>query len=269
MLSAAPAVEVYLKLGGGLGFVRPKAIDSLITDWQTWHVMEAERTAKFTFLGGDAAMFRTTTDFDAELLIALTPRFHIGLAAGLLYGEIAQAKTELSIEKELGTFIQVHPVELTALPMALVGYYVLPLGRSWAVFIKGGAGSIAAKFVDRDGRRLLTNENFTYQETQTASGRGPYFVGGLGLRFLLSTGLSIEAELEGRNARIRGFSGENKDGVLGTLYAYEAYDSQLDFWQTKFQIHEAAPAGDNLRSVEEAMIDMSGFRAKFNVLIRF
>jgi hypothetical protein len=269
IVSSGQAVEFYLKLGSGLGFVRPETLDALITDWQTWHKKEAERAVKFAFLSGEASKFRMTTDFDAEFLAALTPRLHIGLAGGILYGEIPQAKTELTIEKELGTFIQVHPVELTALPFALVGYYILPIGGQWSAFIKAGAGKIFAKFSDRDGRRLTTNENFSYQETQTASGQGPYFVGGLGLRVLLSTGLSLVAEVEGRSARIRGFTGEKKDGTLGSLYTYEAYDSQLDFWQAKVQIHESPPAGEAVRSVGETLVDLSGFRAKISLLIRF
>lgn len=263
------AVEFYLKLGGGVGFVRPKNIDALINDWQTWQKKEAERAVKFTFLGGEASMFRLTSDFDAEFMAALTPRLHAGLAFGLFYGEIPQGKTELTIEKDTGTFIQVHPVELTALPVALVGYYILPFGKKWALFIKGGAGMIYAKFVDRDGRRLITNESFSYQATQSASGQSPYYLGGLGMRMQLTEDLYLDLEIEGRNARIQKFSGEDNSGISGTLYMYEEYDSRLDFWQKKIQIHPDIPVGENLRSVGEALIDMTGYKAKISLFIRF
>lgn len=263
------AVEFYLKLGGGVGFVRPKNIDALINDWQTWQKKDAERAVKFTFLGGEASMFRMTSDFDAEFMASLTSRLNIGLAFGLFYGEIPQTKTELTIEKDVGTFIQVHPVELTALPVALVGYYIQPLGKKWALFIKGGGGMIYAKFVDRDGRRLTTNESFTYQASQSASGQSPYYLGGLGMRMQLTDDLSLDLEIEGRNAKIQKFSGEDNSGVSGTLYMYEEYDSRLDFWQKKIQIHPVIPAGESFRSVGEAMIDMTGFKAKISLFIRF
>jgi hypothetical protein len=55
----------------------------------------------------------------------------------------------------------------------------------------------------------------------------------------------------------------------GTLFAFEEYIPDSDFWQAKLGVWPEAPAGSGFRSVREAVIDLSGFSVKMGIVLKF
>ena len=62
---------------------------------------------------------------------------------------------------------------------------------------------------------------------------------------------------------------KNQLEETGTLYYFEEYVPELDFWQAKNEIRTEMPSGQNFRSVSEAMVDFSGVSVKIGFIVRF
>jgi len=136
------------------------------------------------------------------------------------------------------------------------------------LYFKGGPGWLWAKYVNWDGKRRLPSTTYKYSST-IANGKGISIGGGLGLCVEIDSYLSLYLEGEVNRAKISGFKGELEDGETGTLYYFEEYDPDLNYWQAKFQILAEEPKGDEFRSIKEAEIDLSGFSLKIGVIIKF
>ena len=77
--------------------------------------------------------------------------------------------------------------------------------------------------------------------------------------------------LEGsyRWMRVSGFRGDTETDEAATLYHFEQYSSDLDFWQAKNRLYAQPPAGEEFRSVRETEVDFSGFSLILGVAIKF
>ena len=88
---------------------------------------------------------------------------------------------------------------------------------------------------------------------------------------MFETEVGVRFFVEGlyRNAKIQGFTGETELEGQGTLYYFEEYIPELDFWQAKNEIRAEKPSGPNIRSVSEAVVDFGGFSVTIGFIIRF
>ncbi|MGD2294636.1 MAG: hypothetical protein PVF22_02215 [Candidatus Aminicenantes bacterium] len=264
----ASAVEVLLKFSGGLSYLSLPNIDRLLQDWVEWKKKDTEAHAAWTFLGGEATRLQSGFDFEGEIVVSITPRIAAGIGAGYLYSELSEEKTALTIERVKGTFLDVKPVKVSTLPLTLMGYYFFPLDTSMRLYVKGGVGLLWGKYIEREGRRLTANENFSYQFSQMASGRGAVFLGGLGFDFEFEQGLRVFFEGSARMSRISNFEGDNEE-ELEILYHFEEYDQDYNLWQTKYQVRATAPSGTNYRSVQKAVIDIRSLSIKLGLSFKF
>lgn len=263
------ATQLNLKLSGGMSFINPEHLNRTLQTWEEWQRREAADKANFTFLEGDVGRFKSATEFQAELQLEISARLAVGIGTGYIYSDLPEEETLVTIEKLTGTFSYVYPTKISALPLMLTATYYIPLNETLRLYFKGAAGTAWAKYVDREGNKNITAENFGYPRLNKGSASGAIFAGGIGLTFQVEEGVQIFAETSWRRAKISGFEGENKDEESGTLYFYEELDEELEYWQAKNTILPASPEGENLRAGEETVVDFSGFTARVGISIKF
>ncbi|MFC2160520.1 hypothetical protein ACFLRX_02580 [Acidobacteriota bacterium] len=263
------AVEVSLKLSGGQSFFELRSINRLLEHWATWKQKETETHADWSYIGGNVPKLQSGFDFDGKFLVALSSRITIGIGAGYIYSELSEDKTALTVKRVVGTFFDVKPIKISALPITISGYYFFPLGGDTRLYVTGGTGLVWGKYIDREGRRLTTNDNFTYQAFQRTSGRGSIVLAGCGFEYEFEPGLRIFIEGLGRLCRISDFQGENNLEESGTLYSFEEYLPEIEIWQAKNQILASEPAGNNYRSIKKTTVDISGIMIKIGLVFKF
>lgn len=269
LVQPASPFKLSLKFAGGMGTLNPEPLNRTLKDWMEGQRLEALSKKNWTFLGGKVSDFRSAFDFDAELMIQLSRHFSAGLSTGYIFGELQEKNTEVTVDKVLGTIIYSHPTKAAALPLIFSGYYFFPLNKRLSLFIQGGTGILWAKYIDSEGNRTLPSVQYAYPQHQSASARGSILFGGLGFSFEVDPSLSFLIEGTARRAKVTNFHGENKDGVVGTLFSFEEFNPETEFWQSKYQILSERPAGENFRSVKDAVVDFSGFSAKIGFIIKF
>jgi hypothetical protein len=262
-------VDLSIKFSTGLDFINPVNVNRLLQDWFTWHELEADAHINSHLLSGEAQELRSMIDLEGEFLLSLSENFALSIGSGLIFGEISQPSTETSVQKTVGIFTYVHPVQVSATPLILSGYAFLRLWRSFSIYAKGGTGILWTKYIDRDGRLRSGNIKYFYENVNKVTARSPIYQAGLGFIFEIEPGVRFFLEGIFRKAKVKGFSGENKIGETGKLYHYEKYSSNLGFWETQFAVLPEAPSGNTIRSVSEAVLDLSSFSVKIGLIVRF
>jgi opacity protein-like surface antigen len=260
-------IEFHLKLFGGLNYSSLRDINLVLAAWKMQHEKEAQVTHGYEFEGGDVKKFHKGFDFEAELLAFLSNRLALGIGTGFIYNELLDQKTALTIKKNVTTYVYVHPATVSAFPLSLSGYYFLPLGKKFSLYLRGGVGLLWAKYVDRDGVRRIQDTKYSYS-SQLATAKNTFFHGGLGFKYQLEPSISFFLEASGKAAKIDNFKGDLK-GEIGTLFFFEEYNPKTQFWQAKIQLKTEEPNGAFYRSVRKALVDFSGVSAKMGLMIKF
>lgn len=263
------AIDINLKLSGGRSFFNLQNIDRILDDWAVWKKKDTETHSDWTYIGGEVSKLHSSFDFAGEILVSLTPRITIGIGAGYIYSELVEDKTGLTIERVVGTYLDVMPIKISALPVTISGYYFFPVSSSARLYVKGGAGTIWGKYIEREGRRLTTKNNFTYQSFQRTSGHGSIVLAGCGFEYEFEPGMRVFFEGSGRICQISDFQGENNQDETGVLYYFEENIQDFEIWQAKNQIMEAEPSGENYRSVQKATVDLSGLMIRIGLVFKF
>lgn len=262
-------LELDFKLSGGYAYLDVKSINRGLEDWADWRKREAEENKNWLYLGQNVQSLNSGIHLEGEILLSFSPRLGISLGTGYIYGDLKEKETEVLVQKLAGPQSQVYPITVSAYPLVLSGYYFIPLNSRLHVYARGGGGLAWAKYVYREARKLESAKKYTYFRLGRASATGPILLGGLG--FVYETDVGVRFFVEGliRMAKIQGFSGENELEEKGTLYCFEEYIPDLDFWQAKNEIRTEKPSGLNFRSVSEAVVDFSGLSVKIGFIIRF
>jgi hypothetical protein len=266
---SAQGLDLHFKISGGYSYLKLSEVHRSLDGWAEWKKIEAKEKNNWQVLGENVRSMHSGVDLEGEILFFFTPRISLGLGAGYIYSDVNEAKAEVIVERPAGTQSQVFPLIVSAYPVTLSGYYFVPLSSNLRLFFRGGFGLVWAKYVNREGSKYLAANKYNYLELQKASASGSIILAGLGLMYDSDMGVRFFIEGTARLAKIRGFSGENEEGIKGTLYYFEEYHSDLDYWQAKAKIMAEKPSNPNFRSVSEAIIDFSGFSAKIGFMIRF
>ena len=266
---SASGIEIKLKLSGGFSFLGLKDINRTLLDWEEWTKKDTAAQIGWTYIGGQVSKLRSGFDLEGELILAVSPKIALGIGAGSFFGELVEEKTALTIERFADTYLDVKPTKITATPLVFLGYVRFPLKKKWTFFAKGGAGFVWGKFIDREGSRLSSKENFNYSSFQRTSGQGPIYVGGAGLEFEYEPQVHFFIEAAVRLLKISNFEGENDLGETGTLYFFEELEEDYSFWQAKNKIMATEPSGQNYRSVQKAALDLSGLSLRIGLIITF
>ena len=261
--------DFSIKLAGGFSLFHPEAINRSFQDWVTWQEKNASATKNWNYLNGEASQFTNLFSFEGELLVNLHKNIAVSLGTGYLYGEVGPEKNYAFVQRPLGVYQYDFPSKVSATPIIITGYYILPFYRSFSLFIKAGAGLIWAKYFDKNGLKKIEEETLRYPQSQSASAKSPIVALGAGITLKTESGLDFFLESTWRLAKMTDFQGENSEGETGSLYYLEAYDQALDFWRTRYLVLAEKPAGDEYRTVEKAKVDLSGFTLKLGLMIRF
>jgi hypothetical protein len=267
LAQSAQGVELGLKIAGGLSFLNPSDVNRILQDRVEWQMRDIAAHENWTFLSAKEPQIKRGVEFEGELVFSLGSRFALSLGTGFIYSDLKSTGTEVRVQKPLGETILVQPHTLSALPIMMFGYARFPFSRMLSVYVKGGAGFLWAKYVERYGTKRVENKKFNYLRDESSSAQSPAYVGGMG--FFLETEPGIRFFLEGtyRWAKVSDFEGKTNKDVMGPLYYYEEYD--FGFWQAKMRVHDQEPSGENIRSVKKAEVDFSGLSIKLGIMIRF
>ncbi|MEE8378276.1 MAG: hypothetical protein V3R45_07865, partial [Candidatus Aminicenantaceae bacterium] len=203
------AAEVSLKLSGGRSFFKFQNINRILDDWAVVEKKQIEAISGWTYIGRNVSELRSGFDFAAEILVAVTSRIIVGIGAGYIYGELIEDKAALTLETSVGTWLEVKPIKISALPFIISGYYFFPLSSNSRLYVMGGAGPVWGKYIEREGWRLTTEDNFTYPSFQRTSGRGSIVLAGFGFEYAFELGMRIFFEGFGRMCQISDFQGES------------------------------------------------------------
>ncbi len=269
LISKTYGFEFSLKLAGGLSLINHANINPIRQDWEELFKLDVDEHNTWSFIEGEIGSLKNSFDFEGELVITLHPRIDISIGTGFIFSELNPKKPNFSIEKNLGTYEYIYPMKVSAIPTILSGYYLYPLNNRFKVYAKAGAGYIWAKYIDREGNKKIDKDNYIFYSTQNTKAGGTILSGALGLIVESEQGINFFIESSFRKTNISNFTGESESGLIGTLYFFDEFDSDLEFWQSKLQILTQEPLGDSFRSVKKAEIDLSGFSFKLGIIINF
>jgi hypothetical protein len=263
------SLDLYLRFSPGLQRIDPKEVNTAVAAWADELKHRADFYPNLKYESGDVSSLRLGVAFEAELLLSLSSRLALGLSGGYAYADIKEENTLLSITWDNILYNHARPTKISAYPIVLSGYIFFPIGAKFKFYMRGGAGTLQARYVAREALKKEEEAQFFYSTSETAKAGRTAFLGGLGFNYNLDPSFGFFFEATAMSARVDGFSGENGLGQTGTLYSYEEYISDLDFWQAKMGLQPEAPSGANFRNVREATVDFSGFSIKMGLLLKF
>lgn len=265
--SLVSGFEISLLWSAGLDRSSFSLVNRSLTSWiekmkreatnQNW---EAEKIS--------SPYLRYGYEMEIGLQIALTSKWSLSFSSGFLYFELTEKKTSILIKRENGAFYYAHPVKATAIPVSLNLTYFLPITNNLRFSIKGGAGVLMARYIDREANRKETDLKFVYPIYQNASATSPFMLISAGFSFQSEASTAFFIEAVYRMAKVNNLEGVNKAGQKGSLEFYEDYLPSLDFWQARLTIVTTELNPELIRNRQKSVIDFSGFSIKIGVSVK-
>jgi hypothetical protein len=262
-------LEVQLRLSPGLRRMRLEEVNLALAGWEERMKLEASSQPNWSFEGGPIPPLRFGFNFEGELTFLLSRRLALGLNAGYVFGQLNEKDTLLSITKEDAVYDYARPTKVSAYPITFLGYLYFPLGSKANFYLKGGGGIIRARYSGREAFRRADQTSFSYPIFDLAEASSPTYLGGIGFDYKFDPFLGFFIEATAQSAVVSGFSSETEAGEKSDLYSFEEYIPALDYWQAKMRVLPQEPAGANIRSVQKATVDFSGFSIKIGILLKF
>jgi hypothetical protein len=244
-------------------------VNSALIGWRDGLKQAADVDPNMQYVSGDVIPLRLGIDFEAELVFSFSRWIKLGLSAGYAYGSFNEEATLMTIEQSGILYERARPTKVSAFPFLASGYFNLPLGKKFNVYLRAGAGAIQARYISREATKKVTDSRFTYPVYDNARAGGLTYLGGLGLSYSFDQSLGFFLEASARSARVDGFTGENRQEEKGILYSYEEYLPQAGFWQPKMHVLPEVPGGAYVRNVRKATVDFSGYSVKIGLLLKF
>lgn len=263
------SLELRLKISGSFTYFDPEHINRSLHGQEESLKKLALSTEAWSYTEGEVQDLHFGTSFEGEFLLSLSTRISIGLGTGYIYAEATEEKTGITIERPWDTLFWIHPTKISVFPFNLSCYYFLPLRKQLKLYVRGGLGVLWANYIERVGIRIKPSNDFYEIHYQKATARAPSFFSGLGLCYEAHPDVQFFIEAEAKLAKISKFEGELEEGKSATLFFYEEYNEIQQFWQAKNILHIEKPSGDDFRSVEEAVVNLSGFSVKVGITIKF
>jgi opacity protein-like surface antigen len=262
-------LDIQLRLSSGLWQMKLGEVNAALVGWRDGLKQTADVDPNMQFVSGDGGRLRLGVDFEAELVLSFSRWIKLGLSAGYGYGSLDEKATLLTIEQAGTLFERARPTKVSAFPFLVSGYFNLPLGRKFNVYLRAGVGAIQARYVSREAQKKVTDTRFTYPAYDNAKAGRLTYLGGLGLSYSFDQSLGFFIEAAAQFARVDGFTGENLLEQKGILYSYEEYLPQAGFWRPTMHVLSEEPGGANVRNVREAVVDFGGYSIKIGLLLRF
>ena len=263
------SLQISFRISGSLSYISPDHINQTLHGREGFLIKRSSLRDDWTYIGGEVRDVHLATSFEGEIILGLNSRLAVGIGTGLLFLEATEEKTGIIIQRPQDTFTGVHPTEINAYPLRLSIYYFLPVKEQLKLYIRGGGGLIWIKYVERKGFWYEPANNFRQTLEQKAAALGYTFFSGLGFMWEANEFMGFFIETEASLSKISGFRGDTPGRTTETLYFLEEYEESTDFWQAKTRLLKEQPSGQGVRSVEEAVVDLSGFSLKLGFTIKF
>ncbi|HEX2695714.1 MAG TPA: hypothetical protein VHP61_08155 [Acidobacteriota bacterium] len=257
-------LTIHFKLSGSYSLLSPDDVNRSLSGWGDLMKKRAAATPGWTYEGGKAGRIRGGFDLEGELLLDLAPRWAVGIGSGYSYGVASESATALDILHSSVPYVYARPTKITATPVVMSGYRFWPLGRKFSLYVRAGIGRLWAKYADLEAVRKASDAGFSYTNARSASGRGTLVLVGAGIKYAHDGSLGFFLEAVWRRAKVNAFG-----NGTGTLYFFEEYDPDLDFWQAKMSLLDGPPAGETFRSVRKAAVDYGGLIIKLGFFVKF
>ncbi|MFP4082820.1 MAG: hypothetical protein ACLFVG_08715 [Candidatus Aminicenantes bacterium] len=261
-------IEVDLKISGALSYMNLNHINRSLNGWEACIKNAGHGYEAGSFREGDVENFHLGTAFEGEFLFYLSSHLAVGAGTGYTYGELPEKKTALTVDRANDTYIYVRPVKINAFPLNLSAYYFFPLREKLKLFIRAGMGFSWVKYVEREGLEV-SEDNYSFYWDQKASAQGLNYFTGLGLTYEPDPFFRFFMEGEAELAEISQFQGKTAEGEKATLFFFEEHYPDLEFWRANNLLLKEEPSGENFRSVQKTVVDMSSFSVKIGVIIKF
>lgn len=217
---------------------------------------------------GEAKPIHLSFDFEGDIIINLTPQISIGFGTGYIQGAKTSEIT-VRVPIEIEARIYTYKPKISAVPIKLGVFYILPMSELTNVVINAGIGFYITKYSydylpGGPGNKIA----------QTASAKGFGFHGGVGFEFNLSPNIALVLEGQGRYAKIGGFEGTIR--YSGSVLPFEE-EGSLYYWEQmtilgkypKVLVREDKPSGPIYTNVRKAKVDFSGFTFYAGIKINF
>lgn len=261
--------NLYLRLSSGLGWLKADELNFCLTAWKEGWRLQAEVDPGLNLESEAIRSLHIGTDFEAELLLSFSRWLALGVSAGYAYASLDEENTLLSILQEGTLYDQARPTKVSAYPVYLSVFLSLPLGRKISAYLRGGVGTVFARYVVREANKKAEVSRFTYTAYDNATASRGCYLGSLGLSYAVDPSLGFFVEATARQAKISGFEAADEFGGRSRLYTYEEYRPEIDFWQLRIGLHPEEPSGPGVREVREATVDFGGYSAKIGIFLRF
>lgn len=107
--------------------------------------------------------------------------------------------------------------------------------------------------------------------------KGLGFHAGAGLEFNIAPKIAIFIEGKGRYCKLKSWEGDvtwtDSDGWTdsesGTMWYYEAQDSDTNKWYSMFALQEDKPSGYDIRNIREFAVNLTGISLRTGIRIKF
>lgn len=265
----AQGQEISLRISGSLSYLNPDHINQALYSVEEFYKRFTTVRDDWNYIEGEISGIHLSTSFEGELILALNSRLAVGIGTGYIYLESTEEKTGITLERPQGILISIHPTTINAYPLHLSSYYFFPLNEQLKLYVRCGAGLVWTKYVERLGFRVQPDDDLIQIMHQKATAQGYSFFSGLGFMWEASPLMHFFIEADANLTKISGFRGNTAEGEKGTLFFYEEYDPILDLWQAQNILLKEPPTGTYFRSIEEAVVDLSGISVKIGVTITF
>ncbi len=200
----------------------------------------------------------------ADVIFYLSPNWGVGIGTEYL---VASKKSNFTFQSATQTLNWEYLGKLSALPVKVSVFYILPLSDRLTLGFHAGAGYYWANA--RLESRQDINPNIEYIIDSSAKGVG--YHGGISLEMKLCSGVNLLFEAAGRYAALSGFTGTvtitGAGGWEGTLRYWEDKTTYLDHYGY-IDLTTDPPSGPTFKLVRDAKIDFSGVSLRAGIVIR-
>lgn len=321
MVDLQASVKISFRLSGTYGYLMERAGD----------IDEARRGMESQLFNMNQQDRLTTTfnwkkpsrmnDFRAELLFRITRNFGISIGSGYILAKnqgsySVDAYTSMSYDWYGQSLYEIttntdysRKYTLSAIPITLDAYFIMPLGKkeTFKAFAHAGVGYYFGRLqhnldmyltfssTDTANNMLIyeSEETINAQFTEKTNSNSWGYHGGLGLDIKLTRLLSIGAEVYGRHVVFRDWEGsqvakveyKNKswsiwygertseesdtDSAYGNLWTYQAGSSDGNNSYTMMWVWDEEPEGYSFQNVRKSSINLNSYGISISLKLSF
>jgi len=271
-----------IKMSSGFSYLIVGDINTFLEDGNEKHI---DRAQYFNGVkNGELKKIRFGFDSEVELTFDIVSRLRIGLGTGYVYGRReSSCGHEVSPPGFFDVDFTFSPrISISAVPIKLGVYYVLPFSSKAKLFINGGIGYYFAKtnfywkqreVWTEDGSPIVDIREMTEWDL---SSKGSGYHGGIGFEYNFTRNLTLVIEAQGRYARIKKLKGDEiyvgtfygEQNYYGAIYYYEKKDLITDKYYSRLGFYKEKPDNPDYRNIRNAELDLSGFFLRIGIRIR-